>query len=232
MKRLARQYQIIGLQETHGTAGREQAYVAPPGFCAFWAHGTNCKAGIALLIEDSFLGLFHHREWAIVDEGRVAMIRLSGSLGDLDLWVRYLDSHDQDARSESLCKIAGQFTQPSAALSLMFGDFNFTTDPCDRLNKRTRGWSGDTNATNTKVLLDKVCRPFGLAEWSQPEHTCEIGTARSKIDRVYGNQHLSEQLDRQLECVALNFPYGLSVHRPVAFARRFPAGHEMLAPSL
>ena len=155
-------------------------------------------------------------------KGGSGFLRLRGKQWNLDLWVCYLDCHEEKARTDSIRRIAEQFSRQSDALSVMFGDFNFTSDLHDRFQKHSGKWSGDTNAENASALVNQICNPFGVSEWGQPEHTCEIGIVRSRIDRVYANQHVVDQLDRQLECGALSFPYGLSAHRPVSFARRVP----------
>ena len=90
----------------------------------------------------------------------------------------------------------------------------------DRFQKATGLWSGDTNAKNRDTFDGSLAQPFSLTEWAQPNHTCETGIVRSRLDRFYCNQHLADQLDCQLECVALDFPYQLSAHRPISFARR------------
>ena len=63
---------------------------------------------------------------------------------------------------------------------------------------------------------------MGMHEWYPEAHTCETGITRARIDRLYCNQHLVDQLDRSCECGALSFPPGLSSHRPISFARRIP----------
>ena len=61
-----------------------------------------------------------------------------------------------------------------------------------------------------------------LQEWSQPNYTCETGAVHSRIDRVYVNQHLGEQLDRECSSVTLKAPPFLSDHSLLSFARRTP----------
>ena len=62
-----------------------------------------------------------------------------------------------------------------------------------------------------------------MHEWAQSEHTHENGIVRSRIDRMYINQHVTHQLQKHCECVALPFPLGLSAHRPLSFSRRSPS---------
>ena len=57
-----------------------------------------------------------------------------------------------------------------------------------------------------------------LHELYQPQHTYADAAATSRIDRVYTNQHVVEQLDRHIFVAPLEFTR-LSQHRPLAFGR-------------
>eukprot|EP00959_Pyramimonas_sp_CCMP1952_P251156 5249263-Pyramimonas_sp.AAC.1 len=46
--------------------------------------------------------------------------------------------------------------------------------------------------------------------------------ARSRLDRIYLNQHTAKQLDRHMTCCALPWRADLSAHRAVLFSRRPP----------
>ena len=76
---------------------------------------------------------------------------------------------------------------------------------------------------------------LGLHEWEQPFFTCETAKARSRIDRMYINQHISYQLDYQCSCSVLSWGKALSAHRPISFARHKappkPAEDRPLSPS-
>ena len=52
--------------------------------------------------------------------------------------------------------------------------------------------------------------------------TCDVGGARSRIDRMYTNQHVSYQLDHNCNCNALEWDFSISRHRAISFARRSP----------
>ena len=52
--------------------------------------------------------------------------------------------------------------------------------------------------------------------------TCDIGGPRSRIDRMYTNQHISFQLDYSCYCNALEWNFEVSRHRAISFARRSP----------
>eukprot|EP00959_Pyramimonas_sp_CCMP1952_P129657 2711478-Pyramimonas_sp.AAC.1 len=53
--------------------------------------------------------------------------------------------------------------------------------------------------------------------------THDNAAARSRLDRVYWNQSVSEQLDRHIFCAPLEWVPHLSAHKAVAFGRRCPA---------
>ena len=50
--------------------------------------------------------------------------------------------------------------------------------------------------------------------------TCDTGTARSRIDRIYSNHHIADQLDRTWAITPLPWCRDLSDHRPISFCRR------------
>ena len=70
-----------------------------------------------------------------------------------------------------------------------------------------------------EVLESAILTPFHFCEWDQPHHTCEVKGARAKLDRIYVNQHVSNQLD--MACTSFVGPLqkGLSSHRFVGMAR-------------
>lgn len=61
---------------------------------------------------------------------------------------------------------------------------------------------------------------------SRSIRTYDSAQVRSRLDRVYWNQHLADQLDRRLICVALEWKPGLSAHRAVSFGRRPPPARD------
>eukprot|EP00959_Pyramimonas_sp_CCMP1952_P307674 6439858-Pyramimonas_sp.AAC.1 len=52
--------------------------------------------------------------------------------------------------------------------------------------------------------------------------TFASSSAWSRLDRLYCNQHVAEQLDRDIKAVALEWKPHLSDHRAVLFSRRLP----------
>jgi hypothetical protein len=56
----------------------------------------------------------------------------------------------------------------------------------------------------------------------QFQFTYDNASARSRLDRVYSNHHVVDQLDRQYACSALLWTR-LSAHRPISFSRKKPS---------
>ena len=60
---------------------------------------------------------------------------------------------------------------------------------------------------------------FHLEELYQPAMTHASASGRSRLDRVYTTQRVSDQLDRQVRSAALEWVPHLSAHRAVALTR-------------
>ena len=90
-------------------------------------------------------------------------------------------------------------------------------------SKPTGLWTGAEDAAEEQAFQEVIARPFGFTELAQDVMTCNTGTARSRIDRVYSNHHAADQLDRAWAATALPWCASLSDHRPISFSRRLPA---------
>ena len=107
-------------------------------------------------------------------------------------------------------------------LTIMTGDFNYVVADRDRFCKETGSWSGRRDQIEEAEFTEKIADPFGLYELEQGHMTQENARARSRIDRVYLNQHIADQLDGHYGCAALPWVGNLSAHRPLSFFRRRP----------
>lgn len=151
------------------------------------------------------------------------MLRLDGPNGALDIVTVYFDTGDAaSSRREAMSKIADRLRAHDQALTLIFGDFNFVNNECVRWNKRQSKWSGDGDHADQKAFQELLVQKHSLHEVFQPHLTCDMGTARSKIDRIYSNHDIADQLDRQYSCTALLWT-SLSAHRPISFSRISPS---------
>ncbi len=82
-------------------------------------------------------------------------------------------------------------------------------------------WSGDTDQAEAAQWKAELWSPHGFSELFQPTMTHQNGLARSRLDRVYSNHGLYDQLDREYHSLALPRT-GVSDHRPISFGRRIP----------
>ena len=105
-------------------------------------------------------------------------------------------------------------------LSFIFGDFNFVEHSHDRTCKTTGQHTGSRDSVDARLFGELILQKGRFFELEQEHHTFEGGRALSKLDRVYANWHVCDQLDHSVECVAGPWPQRISDHRPVFFARR------------
>ena len=68
VSRLCTKHDFVGVQETHSTKGRVQAWDGIRGVTGFWSHGDRRTRGVALLVQDSFLAKFDSHSWNLSKE--------------------------------------------------------------------------------------------------------------------------------------------------------------------
>ena len=98
---------------------------------------------------------------------------------------------------------------------------NWVASPKDRISKDFALESRSNDAAEEQHWKHTVAKPFKIHELYQPPLTHSSAIARSRLDRVYWNQHLVDQLAHRLVCAALEATQ-LSAHRAISFARRLP----------
>ena len=124
------------------------------------------------------------------------------------------------SRDSSRAAMASALRRPATTLTLLAGDFNYVCKSDDRFTNDSLAWSGATDVDEDGSFTSLVADPFGLYELEQQDLTHASSLGRSRIDRVYVNQHVCEQLDRRIGCIALPWVPHLSAHRPLFFYRR------------
>ena len=232
------------ISEAHGCAGQHKAYEAPRGCSSWWSAGPSAAhAGIGIVVKNSFLEHFEEISWQVLWPGRAGRLRLRGREGALDLIACYFHSGatvmeadlygDPDAQRTSCSsfpvlrallrdRLARHVANASQVLSILGGDFNWVTDAADRRTRSGATASGNRDAREERHFQAVLGRPFGLQEMHQAEMTFASTRARSRLDRVYCNQHVAEQLDRNIRAIALEWKPQVSDHRAVLFSRRLP----------
>ena len=223
---ILRDHDFGGLLETHGATGTVAASSLPRHSRFFWAHGTSQHAGVGLAVKETFLREFNpvlDSNWKILVAGRVGRLQLRGARGAMDLYVLYLPTGSEATaeRAQIMHTINEAVAPRSKVLSLLFGDFNYVECDRDRWNKDQSEWTGKRDANDVKEFENTLHRHQLFHEIHQPAFTHENAMARSRLDRVYSNHFISDQLDRSYTCTALQWT-PLSAHRPISFARNAP----------
>ena len=184
---------------------------------------TRWEAGVGLAVKHTFLQNFNKTDdssWQEIVPGRAAKLSLRGPSGALDLYVCYLPTGSQaDNEKLHIINILRDSLSPNdKVLSILMGDWNFVMETEDRICLRTMDFTGRADrplARNFQTVLDA----HQLHELEQPAFTHENSTAQSKIDRIYINHHVSDQLDRQFSASTLPRTK-LSTHKQISFARK------------
>ena len=223
---------ITCFQETHSLEGRTRAFKLPEGYSAVWANGTARQGGIGIVLRNAFLQNFRDidfdRDLELIEGGRVAILHLTGHLGNLDICCSYLDATSSVERCRVLRCLGRRIRPQVSTLTILAGDFNFVVDEKDRWSTQGDCWADNRDVRDALILHDYVLAPHNLIEWEQPHFTCESTTGgRSRIDRIYVNQHVSMQLDHTCSAHASEWCPDLSAHRPIGISRSKGGGKNL-----
>ena len=124
-----------------------------------------------------------------------------------------------DLRNKMRNNMRARFTSADLAASLVLGGFNFVMDPTDRRAMGAMLESGAVNTGEADHWARRLGRPCRLAEMAQEAMTHRTDSSQGRLDRIYGNFHTVDQLDKDLRVIALPWRLRLSSHRPVSFRR-------------
>ena len=69
-----------------------------------------------------------------------------------------------------------------------------------REGNETREYTGNKDRGEKEYFKKTLQHPFGHMELEQEGQTHENDSATSRLDRVYANFHIADQLDRRVEC--------------------------------
>ena len=117
-------------------------------------------------------------------------------------------------------KLANAIAPKLQALTVLGGDFNYVIEDIDRRALTTASTSGRRDHAEESHFQRFVAHPHGLFELYQPEFTFASTCSRSRIDRLYANHHVAEQLDKHMLTAALEWKPEISSHRAVFHAKR------------
>ena len=181
--KLATKNDFVVISEAHCMQGRADALRLPAHLTAFWSDGTAGQAGVGLIVKRQFLELFNpvdmDTDWVQIEPGRVAVLRLNGKHGSMDIFCTYLATGDSDSaqlRVASIKNIGNHIRPRGKALSIITGDFNFVEQNRDRWSTEAGAWSGWRDSAETKTWHESAGRPHGIHEWEQNHfmHNCQL----------------------------------------------------------
>ena len=135
-----------------------------------------------------------------IEPGRTAILRLQGPQGCLDIICLYWATGEgaKAARKSSMEKAAASASNPSQALTVMTRNFNYVVNRTDRICATTGAFTGGGDQDDEAIFQRLLATPLMLAEWDQEHFTHGNEIGRSRIDRVYTNQHVATQMDKEL----------------------------------
>lgn len=113
-------------------------------------------------------------------------------------------------------------TNKSSGLTILGGDFNYTTEEGDRINLANAADAGRRDKPEQQHFQTILGDPFGLFELHQPSFTFATSNSRARLDRIYANFPVADQLDRHFRSSALEWRTDLSLHRAVRCSRSTP----------
>ena len=135
------------------------------GTVSFWSNMSRRQAGIGLIVQKSFINQFKERSWEEIEAGRIAVLRLRGGKGGLDLCACYFSTTSTEERVSSIQTMSLYISPRAEVTSFVFGDYNFTIHEKDRLQKASGEWSGLSNRREGTEWNESMFQRHGLVEW-------------------------------------------------------------------
>ena len=112
------------------------------------------------------------------------------------------------------------FLSPSTvAATVIGGDFKYVVPKGDRRALETMADTGGKDTREEDHWQRRVAKPLGLLEMRQDDMTHHSARSESRLDRIYANFPLIDQLDKVLRMTVLPWRLELSAHRPISFRR-------------
>ena len=210
------------------------------GFLVCWAYDGNCWGWKC---DPQYMEFSEPPHWNVIWPGRAAKLELRGIHGALDLWALYFHTgatvSEQDLhgvfpaaiprctsfaaiREHMRSRVGRAIAHRSAVLTVLAGDFNWVVADDDRRSISTMEVSGARDRGEEWHFRKTVLTPHGLHELYQADFTHRSGLAWSRLDRIYCNQHVTEQLDRDIRVTAMEWRPELTNHRAVGFSKCIP----------
>ena len=201
--------------------------------CWYWDHRQEFVPG----------AISRGTKYQVIWPGRAAILSLRGISGSLDIVVSYFHTWGQvqeldkfgvhpsmiqycntfpKLREHLRNRISAAIRPKEHVLTLLGADFNWVPQDVDMRSRSSMGTTGGRNNPEERHFQSVVCQRHGFVELHQSDMTHSGSSSLSRLDRFYINQHLSEQIDWELQSVALEWRLDLSNHRAIMVARRLP----------
>jgi hypothetical protein len=146
--------------------------------------------------------------------------------------VIYAPAGNRAAERLALRTLLHKHIRPSRdCLTLVAGDFNFVEHQCDRHHLASGADTGSADGAEAKRWQD-TWETHGLREVWQGGHTHRTSQGSSRLDRLYGNFHAAEQLDRDFFAALGRHRADLSAHAPLVAGCRHKVRQENTAPRM
>ena len=116
-------------------------------------------------------------------------------------------------------RIRASLTPSAVAATVIGGDFNFVVAKGDRRALETMADTGGKDTREEDRWQRRVAKPLGLLEMRQDDMTHHSARSESRLDRIYANFPLIDQLDKVLRMTVLPWRLELSAHMPISFHR-------------
>ena len=222
------------LQETHSTTTRAdpfQQWFQTRGKRCFWSHHNTKRAGVAVILNESFANKFETVTPTHIVKGNILRVRCTAASGmTLDIYSVYLPADSATLRRQMIRTLSGRMDKN--AHSLITGDFNFTSGEGDRFawERGNNSWQIEKDAEN-KTWEESFSGDQVVRELYQPCMTFQHTRFTSRIDRVYSSLDDSA-LHLLCPKAWVDSHVTLSDHKPLLFELKGEYGYRGNAPCL
>ena len=219
LHRLALASDVVLVQECHCGRSYEDWFdqQLEDSHVSRWCSLSDSPAGgVGFIFKKSFLEQFTTLMVQVLLPGRLAVARLCGPRGFLDIFNVHLNHENPQRRRQDLQTIAGAVAPPEEVHSILAGDWNFVTSANDRCTPDglTTAAEADPEAADWDRLFPAFSELFQL----EPTLRGTMGRGWARLDRIYSSRSMAILLAQEASATALCCDDGsspLSDHRPV-----------------
>ena len=101
--------------------------------------------------------------WSVLEDSRLAVLKLRGDKGSLDIFVVYASADSYAKRRPRCWLLANSLSPRASALSIVFGDMNYMESRFDRYNIIHDSFSGLVDESEANDVREVVWDPGGFS---------------------------------------------------------------------